>query len=55
MTKENVQDFAIKAFGFEADVTIEVFTHFENGADVYGVWDYVQRYIRANPAEFGLE
>lgn len=36
MTKENVQDFAIKAFGFEADVTIEVFTQFENGADATG-------------------
>lgn len=55
MSKENVQDFAVKTFGFEADVTIEVFAAFERGADANEVWQYVQDYINSNPAEFGLE
>lgn len=55
MSKENVQDFTVKTFGFEADVTIEVFAKFERGADANGVWQYVQDYINSNPAEFGLE
>lgn len=55
MSKENVQDFTIKTFGFEADVTIEVFAKFERGDNANGVWEYVQDYINSNPAEFGLE
>ena len=55
MSRTAVEDFAIKNFGFESDITIEVFTQFENGANADGIWDYIQKYINLNPVEFGLE
>lgn len=55
MSSTAIKDYTVKNFGFESDVTIEVFTRFENGADAPGVWEYVQDYINSNPTEFGLE
>lgn len=55
MTATAIKDYTVKNFGFEADITIEVFEKFENGADATGVWEYIQAYINANPEEFGLE
>ena len=55
MTATAIKDYTVQHFGFESDVTVEVFTKFENGASDAGVWDYIQQVINSDPEEYGLE